>query len=168
MLTRFLHIWAFSRQEEEWLRLQRQKELEAHALQEERRRLEHERLLAERLREKLAADLAKASTLLRRTLRHHAWVALWEWARACAGPRTAGWVFREETTELLLARIAALPAGDPALADCLGDAAAHGLLPPMRAAIAKVLPRATPALGGIAARIRGPHCRPAAIRNQGP
>ena len=140
------------REEAQWLRLQGQKELEAHALQEQRRLREQEERQAEELREKHAADLAKASRLCGRIFRHKQWIAFWEWARAAAAagngggggggggrPAIARWIFREETTERLLADIRAAPRGAPLLAGCLGEAAAHGLLGPMREALAKVM-----------------------------
>ena len=135
-----------NRVEAQWLRLKSQKELEAHHLQEQRRLREQEERLATQLREKQsqkrAADLAKATRHLARILRHGQWVAFWEWARAAAAtagrPAVARWVLREETAERLLADIRAAPAGDPVLARCLGEGAAHGLLGPMREALAKV------------------------------
>ena len=126
------------------MRLQGQKELEAHNLRELRRLREQEQLLAQEAREKRAADLAKAARLCGRIFRHRQWVSLWYWARAAAAahrPAVVHWVRREETAERLLSDNRAAAPGDLGLAACLGEAAAHGLLEPMREALAKVLAR---------------------------
>ena len=67
------------------MRLQGQKELEAHNLRELRRLREQEQLLAQEAREKRAADLTKAARLCGRIFRHRQWVSFWTWPAGAAG-----------------------------------------------------------------------------------
>lgn len=109
-----------------------------YALQEQRRIREHALLVEEQRLAKKRADAQKASALFTQILGHHRWVVFWEWARACSGRAVQAWVFDEEGTERLLERVQTSGPGDPALTDCLVEAAELGLLVAMRAALDKV------------------------------